>query len=65
MDDQETLAEIKSHTLLKRIPVLVFSASKAGDGIRQSYELHAKLLCRQTGALRRVLKRNVAKDSPS
>lgn len=50
-DDQETLAEIKSLTLLKRTPVLVFSASKAGDDIRQSHELHAKLLFRQTGRL--------------
>ena len=40
-DGRETLAEIKSHTRLKQIPVIVLSTSKADDDIRQSYELHA------------------------
>lgn len=40
-DGRETLAEIKTHVLLKQIPVLVISTSKADDDIRRSYELHA------------------------
>ena len=40
-DGRETLAEIKAHMLLKQIPVLVISTSKADDDIRRSYELHA------------------------
>jgi chemotaxis family two-component system response regulator Rcp1 len=40
-DGRETLAEIKAHVLLKQIPVLVISTSKADDDIRRSYELHA------------------------
>ena len=40
-DGRETLAEIKTHVLLKQIPVLVLSTSKADDDIRRSYELHA------------------------
>ena len=40
-DGRETLAEIKTHVLLKQIPVLVISTSNADDDIRRSYELHA------------------------
>ena len=40
-DGRETLAEIKNHVQLKRIPVLVLSTSKADDDVRRSYDLHA------------------------
>jgi CheY-like chemotaxis protein len=40
-DGRETLAEIKTHMLLKQIPVLVLSTSKADEDIRRSYDLHA------------------------
>jgi CheY-like chemotaxis protein len=37
----EVLAEIKGNDELKRIPVVVFSASKAEEDIHRSYSLHA------------------------
>ncbi len=40
-DGRETLAEIKTHGLLKLIPVLVLSTSKSDEDVRRSYELHA------------------------
>lgn len=41
MDGREVLAEIKADTLLRRIPVIVLTSSKADQDIMRSYELHA------------------------
>lgn len=40
-DGLEVLAEIKSNSHLKRIPVIVLSTSKNHDDIFRSYDLHA------------------------
>ncbi len=40
-DGREVLSEIKGHSELKRIPVVVLSTSKASEDILKSYELHA------------------------
>ena len=41
IDGRQVLAVIKSDQALRRIPVVVFSSSKADEDIRESYELHA------------------------
>jgi CheY-like chemotaxis protein len=41
MDGRELLAHIKEDPLLKRIPVVVLTTSKAEEDIVKSYELHA------------------------
>jgi two-component system, chemotaxis family, response regulator Rcp1 len=41
MDGREVLAEIKSHTEWKSIPVVVLTSSKAEKDIVKSYQLHA------------------------
>lgn len=38
-DGRETLQEIKSHSELKSIPVVIFTTSKAEEDIYRSYEL--------------------------
>ena len=40
-DGHEVLAEIKEDPLLKRIPVVVLTGSKAGEDIFKTYDLHA------------------------
>ena len=40
-DGHEVLAEIKEDPLLKRIPVVVFTGSKAGEDVLKTYNLHA------------------------
>lgn len=40
-DGREVLAEIKTDSQLKRIPVIVLTTSKNEDDINQSYELNA------------------------
>jgi chemotaxis family two-component system response regulator Rcp1 len=40
-DGHEVLAEIKEDPLLKRIPVVVLTGSKAGEDILKTYNLHA------------------------
>ena len=41
MDGREVLAQIKNETILKNIPVIVFSSSSATADIQSSYELNA------------------------
>lgn len=41
MDGREVLAEIKVEPLLKRIPVVILTTSKAEEDIVRSYDLHA------------------------
>ena len=41
MDGREVLAEIKADAKLRRIPVVVLTASKAEEDVLQSYDLHA------------------------
>jgi two-component system, chemotaxis family, response regulator Rcp1 len=41
MDGRAVLAEIKSDTELRRIPVVVLTTSKAEEDILRSYDLHA------------------------
>ncbi len=40
-DGREVLAEIKADPLLKRIPVVVLTTSKAEQDIHKAYDLHA------------------------
>ncbi|SHO52920.1 response regulator [Desulfopila aestuarii] len=40
-DGREVLAEMKSDTLLKSIPVVILTSSKAEEDIVRSYNLHA------------------------
>jgi len=40
-DGREVLAEIKTDTTLKRIPVVVLTTSKAEEDILRTYDLHA------------------------
>ena len=40
-DGREVLAEIKANDLLKRIPVVVLTTSKAEEDILKTYNLHA------------------------
>jgi len=40
-DGHEVLAEIKEDPILKRIPVVVLTGSKAGEDILKTYNLHA------------------------
>lgn len=40
-DGHEVLAEIKEDPMLKRIPVVVLTGSKAGEDILKTYNLHA------------------------
>lgn len=40
-DGHEVLAEIKEDPLLRRIPVVVLTGSKAGEDILKTYDLHA------------------------
>lgn len=40
-DGHEVLAEIKEDPLLKRIPVVVLTGSKAGEDVLKTYNLHA------------------------
>lgn len=41
MDGREVLAEIKSHPVLRRIPIVVLTTSGEDDDIIKSYDLHA------------------------
>ncbi len=41
MDGREVLAEIKNDSLLKRIPVVVLTTSRAEQDVLRSYDLHA------------------------
>jgi chemotaxis family two-component system response regulator Rcp1 len=43
MSGLELLAELKSDTQLRRIPVVVLSTSVAADDITRSYDLHANV----------------------
>ena len=40
-DGREVLAEIKSEPLLKRIPVVVLTTSRAEEDVLRTYDLHA------------------------
>lgn len=40
-DGREVLAEIKTHPLLKHVPVIILTSSKAEEDILRTYQLHA------------------------
>ncbi|BFM08703.1 response regulator [Halioxenophilus aromaticivorans] len=40
-DGKEVLADIKAHTELKRIPVIIMTSSESDQDVLQSYDLHA------------------------
>lgn len=40
-DGKEVLSEIKNHNVLRRIPVVILTSSKAEHDIVKSYDLHA------------------------
>jgi chemotaxis family two-component system response regulator Rcp1 len=56
MDGREVLAEIKSDDDLKRIPVVIFTISKAEEDILKTYDLHANCYITKPLDLNRFLK---------
>jgi two-component system, chemotaxis family, response regulator Rcp1 len=56
MDGREVLAEIKSDDELKRIPVVIFTISKAEEDILKAYDLHANCYITKPLDLNRFLK---------
>ena len=56
MDGREVLAEIKSDNDLKRIPVVIFTISKAEEDILKAYDLHTNCYITKPLDLNRFLK---------
>ena len=56
MDGREVLAEIKSDNDLKRIPVVIFTISKAEEDILKAYDLHTNCYITKPLDLDRFLK---------
>ena len=56
MDGREVLAEIKSDDELKRIPVVIFTISKAEEDILKAYDLHTNCYITKPLDLNRFLK---------
>ena len=56
MDGREVLAEIKSDDELKRIPVVIFTISKAEEDILKAYDLHTNCYITKPLDLDRFLK---------
>ena len=56
MDGREVLAEIKSDDDLKRIPVVIFTISKAEEDILKAYDLHTNCYITKPLDLNRFLK---------
>lgn len=56
MDGREVLAEIKSNDELKRIPVVIFTISKAEEDILKAYDLHTNCYITKPLDLDRFLK---------
>ena len=56
MDGRKVLAEIKSDDDLKRIPVVIFTISKAEEDILKTYDLHANCYITKPLDLSRFLK---------
>jgi two-component system, chemotaxis family, response regulator Rcp1 len=56
MDGREVLAEIKSDIDLKRIPVVIFTISKAEEDILKAYDLHTNCYITKPLDLNRFLK---------
>jgi chemotaxis family two-component system response regulator Rcp1 len=56
MDGRKVLAEIKSEDDLKRIPVVIFTISKAEEDILKTYNLHANCYITKPLDLNRFLK---------
>ena len=55
-DGREVLAEIKSDSELKRIPVIVLSTSRNEDDILQSYDLHVNCYISKSRNLKELFK---------
>ena len=55
-DGREVLAEIKSHSQLKRIPVIVLSTSRNQEDIIQSYDLHVNCYISKSRNLKELFK---------
>jgi chemotaxis family two-component system response regulator Rcp1 len=51
MDGREVLAEIKKHSSLRRIPVVILTSSKAEADILKAYDLHANCYVTKPGDL--------------
>jgi CheY-like chemotaxis protein len=56
MDGRKVLAEIKSDDNLKRIPVIIFTISKAEEDILKAYDLHTNCYITKPLDLDRFLK---------
>jgi chemotaxis family two-component system response regulator Rcp1 len=56
MDGRKVLAEIKSDNDLKRIPVVIFTISKAEEDILKAYDLHTNCYITKPLDLNRFLK---------
>ena len=54
-DGREVLAEIKSDSSLKKIPVIIFSVSTVEEDIRQTYDLQANCYIVKPGDLDRLV----------
>lgn len=55
-DGREVLAEIKAHSQLKRIPVIVLSTSRNEEDIIQSYDLHVNCYISKSRNLKELFK---------
>lgn len=55
-DGREVLAEIKTDTNLKRIPVVILTTSDADEDILKSYELHANCYIKKPVDLEQFIK---------
>ena len=55
-DGREVLSEIKSHSKLKRIPVIVLSTSRNEEDVIQSYDLHVNCYISKSRNLKELFK---------
>jgi CheY-like chemotaxis protein len=60
IDGHEVLARLKQNQQTQKIPVIVFSSSRAESDVRRAYDLHANAYVRKPSTLEGLI--NAAKD---